>query len=64
MINKEFLENGAAYLMSVEGFFRARHRFFGRIGYSVMPRIRSLEIDSPEDLLLANHVLATLSADK
>ena len=64
MVNREFLENGAAYLMSVKGFFRARHRFFGRIGYSVMPRIRSLEIDSPEDLLLANHVLATLLADK
>lgn len=60
--NHEFLENGAAYLVSVNGFIQARHRFFGRIGYSIMPRIRSLEIDSPEDLVLVNHVLATLPA--
>lgn len=63
LTNKEFLENGAAYLMSVNGFVRAQHRFFGRIGYSIMPRSRSLEIDSPQDLVLANQVLAALPTD-
>ncbi|MGA1387223.1 MAG: hypothetical protein ACO33D_02730 [Ilumatobacteraceae bacterium] len=61
---REYLENGAAYLMSVNGFLRMRHRFFGRIGYSVMPRIRSIEIDSPEDLLLANQIYATLNSHR
>jgi CMP-N-acetylneuraminic acid synthetase len=61
---REYLENGAAYLMSVNGFLRMRHRFFGRIGFSVMPRIRSIEIDSPEDLLLVNQIYATLNSHR
>lgn len=52
----EYLENGAAYLMDVAGFLAARHRFFGRIACSVMPRIRSLEVDDHDDLLLVRQV--------
>jgi N-acylneuraminate cytidylyltransferase len=52
----ELLENGGAYLMSISGFLNARHRFFGRIGYSLMPRLRSIEIDGPEDLALAEQI--------
>ena len=48
----EYLENGAAYLMRIEGFIAARHRFFGRIGCSIMPRSRSVEVDNMDDLLL------------
>lgn len=60
--NREFVENGAAYGMSIEGFRQHRHRFFGRIGFVEMPQLRSLEIDSPEDLDLANIICATLRA--
>lgn len=49
----EYLETGAAYAMRVEGFLRARHRFFGRTGVYEVPRVRALEIDEPEDLRLA-----------
>jgi N-acylneuraminate cytidylyltransferase len=48
--------------MSIEGFRQHRHRFFGRIGFVEMPQVRSLEIDSPEDLDLANTICATLKA--
>lgn len=56
----EFLENGAAYLMQVGGFLQARHRFFGKIGFSVMPQIRSIEVDTPDDLLLVQLIDTTL----
>ena len=48
----EYLENGAAYLMQIEGFIAAQHRFFGRIGYSIMPQSRSVEVDNLDDLHL------------
>lgn len=51
---EEFFENGAAYLMDVAGFLVHRHRFFGRIGFVSMPRLRSIEIDDPDDLTLAD----------
>ena len=51
---EEFFENGAAYYMDVAGFLRHRHRFFGRIGFVSMPRLRSIEIDDPDDLALAD----------
>lgn len=56
----EFLENGAAYLFGIKGFLNSRHRFFGRVGYTSMPRIRSVEIDTVEDLELVNHIYSTL----
>jgi N-acylneuraminate cytidylyltransferase len=62
LANNEFVENGAAYGMSVDGFRRYRHRFFGRIGFVEMPRIRSFEIDSPEDLDLAKLISALIKA--
>jgi N-acylneuraminate cytidylyltransferase len=48
--------------MSVDGFRRYRHRFFGRIGFVEMPRIRSFEIDSPEDLDLAKLISTLIGA--
>ena len=49
----EVLENGALYLMTTEGFLRHQHRFFGCTVTHLMPSIRSLEIDTPEDFTLA-----------
>jgi CMP-N-acetylneuraminic acid synthetase len=56
----ELLENGGAYLMSISGFLRARHRFFGRIGYSLMPMLRSIEVDGPDDLALVQRIYQLL----
>lgn len=56
----EYFENGAAYYMDIAGFLKQRHRFFGRIGFITMPRLRSIEIDGPEDLVLANQIANVL----
>ncbi len=49
----EFLETGAVYAMVADGFRAARHRFFGRTVLHEMPASRVLEIDEPEDFMLA-----------
>ena len=50
----EFRETGAVYGMNIEQFRKSGHRFFGRIGMYEVPTERSMEIDEPEDLQLAN----------
>ncbi len=52
----QFLETGAVYVMRTEGFLRARHRFFGRVLMYEVPPERSIEIDEPADLFVANAI--------
>jgi N-acylneuraminate cytidylyltransferase len=40
--------------MNIDQFRKSGHRFFGRIGMYEVPADRSMEIDEPEDLRLAN----------
>ncbi|WP_188261100.1 cytidylyltransferase domain-containing protein [Azospirillum tabaci] len=54
----EYLENGAVYVMRKDGFRRGGHRFFGRIALHVADAARSLEIDEPDDLILAEALLS------
>jgi YrbI family 3-deoxy-D-manno-octulosonate 8-phosphate phosphatase len=54
----EHLETGAAYAMRVDGFRVAQHRFFGRIGVHLVPAVRSLEIDEPWQLEVAEALAA------
>lgn len=49
----QYLETGAVYVMRVPGFLEHRHRFFGKTAMHVIPAERVLEIDEPEDFLLA-----------
>lgn len=49
----QYLETGAVYVMRVPGFLKHRHRFFGKTAMHVIPAERVLEIDEPEDFLLA-----------
>ena len=53
-LDPEFKETGALYAMNVDQFRKSGHRFFGRIGMYEVPADRSMEIDEPEDLRLAN----------
>lgn len=50
----EFLETGAFYVMDAEGFLRAGHRFFGRIGIALVPESHAIEIDTEQQLALAS----------
>ncbi len=53
-LDPEFKETGALYAMNIGQFRKSGHRFFGRIGMYEVPVDRSMEIDDPEDLRLAN----------
>jgi YrbI family 3-deoxy-D-manno-octulosonate 8-phosphate phosphatase len=53
----QYLETGAVYVMKAEAFLDARHRFFGRTSTYVMPSERTLEIDDPRDLVVAEALL-------
>ena len=52
-LKKEYAENGAVYVMRTEGFLQTHHRFFGKTVISEMPSSRTWEIDSIEDLQVA-----------
>lgn len=49
----QYVEAGSVYAMEVEGFRRARHRFFGRIALHVVDACRAIQIDDPSDLIVA-----------
>lgn len=60
----EFVENGAIYVLRVDGFRQARHRFFGRTMIYCMPAERSLEIDEPLDFSLAEEAMRQRNRSK
>lgn len=49
----QYLETGAVYALRVEGFWQAKHRFFGKTALYTMPMERCFEIDEPIDLQIA-----------
>jgi YrbI family 3-deoxy-D-manno-octulosonate 8-phosphate phosphatase len=51
-----YLETGAFYVMDVTGFRAARHRFFGRVGLVEVAESTAIEIDSEEQLKLAQAI--------
>jgi N-acylneuraminate cytidylyltransferase len=53
----QYLETGAVYAMKTDGFRAARHRFFGKTVMHVVPSDRTLEIDDPRDLVMAETLL-------
>ena len=53
-----YRENGAVYVMRTRGFLQSRHRFFGKTVISEMPPTRSWEIDSPDDIRIAQALAA------
>lgn len=50
----DYRETGAFYVMRVDGFRTARHRFFGRTDVVKVSELASLEIDTAEELALAD----------
>jgi N-acylneuraminate cytidylyltransferase len=53
-----YMETGAFYVLNTQGFLKAKHRFFGKIGIEVVPEHSAIDIDTHEDLDVAR-VLAT-----
>lgn len=58
----EFIETGAVYAMRVPGFRKHRHRFFGKTVLHETPAENRLEIDDPEDLVLAEQIMQLRAA--
>jgi len=58
----QYEENGAVYAMKVEGFLKAKHRFFGKTVMSLMPESRCYEIDTEFDLEVAARLLSSRDA--
>ncbi len=50
----EYLETGAFYAMDADGFRAAGHRFFGRVGVVIVPELHAIEIDTDEQLRIAD----------
>ncbi|OAH50426.1 acylneuraminate cytidylyltransferase [Microbacterium oleivorans] len=48
-----YVETGAFYVFTTDGFREARHRFFGRTGIVEVPEAAAIEIDDPAQLRTA-----------
>ncbi|QMU96732.1 acylneuraminate cytidylyltransferase family protein [Microbacterium esteraromaticum] len=55
-----YLETGAFYAFTADGFRAAGHRFFGRVGIVEVPEASAIEIDDEHQLAVAS-ALAALS---
>ena len=53
----QFMENGAVYAMKTEAFLDSGSRFCGYTNTYVMPKERSIEVDDPHDLVIAEALL-------
>ncbi|MCC2028393.1 acylneuraminate cytidylyltransferase [Microbacterium sp. YMB-B2] len=51
-----YLETGAFYAFTAEGFRAAGHRFFGRIGIVEVPERTAIEIDDEQQLAVASAI--------
>jgi N-acylneuraminate cytidylyltransferase len=58
----QYVETGAFYVMRVDGFRAASFRFFGRLGLAVTDERHSIEIDTPDQLALADAIARTEAA--
>lgn len=56
-----YLETGAFYVMQAAGFRAAGHRFFGRIGLVEVAERTAIEIDTEEQLALAQAIAPLVS---
>lgn len=51
--HQNYIENGAFYIINTAGFLSTKRRFFGKTWMYEMPKYRSLDVDTIEDLELA-----------
>lgn len=57
----EYLETGAFYVLDAPGFRVAKHRFFGSVGVALVEERHALEIDTAEQLRIANAIAPLVS---
>lgn len=57
IINEKFHENGSFYIFEKKGFLKNKIRVFDKIGIYEMKQYKSLQIDEPEDIKLAEVIM-------
>lgn len=57
MMKNQFRGNGAVFITKYNLFMKFKNRLGGKIGYYLMDEARSIEIDTPLDLLIAEQIL-------
>lgn len=55
--NNLFIENGAIYAFKYKKFIQKKVRLFGKIGTFLMPKNRSLDIDTENDLQIFSNLI-------
>nr|WP_272505596.1 acylneuraminate cytidylyltransferase [Salinibacter ruber] len=60
----QYMETGGVYVLDREGFEDAKHRFFGRVVPYEVPQERSMEIDRPVDLTIAEELLRSHTSER
>lgn len=63
-IKDQFKENGAIYITKYSVFTKLKNRLGGKIGYYLMDKDISIEIDSPFDLIAARQALKREETDE
>ena len=61
-MEEKYRENGALYVTRIDAFYRFRNRLGGDVRVIIMDPVRSIDIDTWDDFLLAEQVLRGLTA--
>ena len=56
-IQKTYLENGSFYVFNVKKFLKYNCRLFGKIGTYKIDSYKSIQVDEPDDLKIADALL-------
>ncbi len=53
----EFMENGAFYINTIKNILEYKNRLSGKVGLFEMPEFTALEIDEPDDWIIAEQIM-------
>lgn len=59
----KYLENGSFYIIDYKGFRQNKTRHFGKVGVYQMPKSRSFQIDTQDDLRIARGIMKEFTND-
>ena len=59
--SKTYLENGSFYIFNVKKFLKYNCRLFGKIGTYKIDSYKSIQVDEPDDLKIADALLKSLN---
>lgn len=60
-LKKSILENGSFYIFDAQLFLKIKNRLFGKIGFYLMEKYKTFQIDTLEDAYLVNAIFNSYS---